>query len=169
MQKTESCRAYLTYYTGSISHYITKLVINTLRGGNTHMHTNTHTRAHTHTRTRTHTHTHTHTHTQKTESCRAYLTYYTGSTSHYITKLAINTLRGGNTHMHTCTQTHTRAHTHTHAHTHAHTHTHTHTHTQCKYAAMNKETRHDPACSHCAPGLKSFYVHLMPNKNSLWL
>ena len=40
--------------------YIMPLLINSLRGGHTHIHTH----AHTHTRTHTHTHAHTHTHTQ---------------------------------------------------------------------------------------------------------
>ena len=53
---------------GSISCYITPLVINSLGGGYTHIHTHTHTHTHIHTHTRKHTHTHTHTHTDDPHS-----------------------------------------------------------------------------------------------------
>ena len=44
---------------GSMSHHITPLVVNSLRGGHARTHTHIHTHTHTHTHTQTHTHTET--------------------------------------------------------------------------------------------------------------
>ena len=48
----KSCRMGLTNHTRPISHHITSLVINALKGGHTHTHTYIHTHTHTHTHQR---------------------------------------------------------------------------------------------------------------------